>query len=58
MLVLQSLALMRERSTDYLRRFLVTVETLQWLEQAREKYPRPSAKAKPAKAPRRARARK
>jgi hypothetical protein len=34
MLVLQSLAMMRELSTDYLRHFLVHVETLQWLEQA------------------------
>jgi hypothetical protein len=39
-LVLRSLALMGELSTDYLRRFLVQVETLQWLEAAREQYPR------------------
>ena len=31
-LVLRSLALMREASPEYLRRFLVYVETLQWLE--------------------------
>lgn len=39
-LVLQSLVLMRDLSPDYLRRFLGYVESLQWLEQAREKYPR------------------
>lgn len=39
-LVLQSLALMQELSPDYLRRFLVQVESLQWLQEAREKYPR------------------
>ena len=39
-LVLQSLALMRELSPDYLQHFLVHVETLQWLEQAGEKLPR------------------
>jgi hypothetical protein len=44
-LVLRSLGLMRELSTDYLRRFLVQAETLQWLEQARERYPREEAKA-------------
>ncbi len=44
-LVLRSLAQMRELSTDYLRRFLVQAETLQWLEQARERYPREEAKA-------------
>lgn len=38
-LVLQSLALMQELSPDYLRRFLVQVESLQWLQEAREKYP-------------------
>jgi hypothetical protein len=47
MLVLQSLAMMRELSTDYLRRFVASVETLQWLERAREKYPS-SAKGKAA----------
>jgi len=44
-LVLRSLAQMRDLSTDYLRRFLVQAETLQWLEKAREKYPREEAKA-------------
>ncbi len=52
-LVLQSLALMGELSPDYLRRFLVQVESLQWLELARAKYPRPAvgaaAAAKPAR---------
>lgn len=56
MLVLQSLAMMRELSTDYLRRFVVSVETLQWLERAREKYP--SGKARTAKAAPRARKKK
>jgi hypothetical protein len=37
-LVLNALALMRELSPDYLRRFLTHVETLQWLEQAAGKY--------------------
>jgi hypothetical protein len=50
-LVLQSLALMEELSPDYLRRFLVQVESLHWLEQARDKYPRQAAKpGKPTKA--------
>ena len=48
-LVLRSLAQMRDLSTDYLRRFLVQAETLQWLEKAREKYPREEAKAKAAR---------
>lgn len=58
-LVLQSLDLMRALSPDYLRRFLLQVESLQWLEQAGEKYPRKQAKAaatapsaKPARKPR------
>lgn len=38
-LVLDSLELMRELSPDYLRRFLLHVESLQWLEQAREQAP-------------------
>jgi hypothetical protein len=38
-LVLRSLSLMGELSTDYLRRFLVHAEALQWLESVREKYP-------------------
>jgi hypothetical protein len=50
-LVLQSLALMADLSTDYLRRFLTQVETLQWLERAGH-LQRPSP-AKAAKAPRR-----
>lgn len=54
MLVLQSLAMMRELSTDYLRHFLVHVETLQWLEQASPVEAKGAAK--PAKAARRARA--
>lgn len=51
-LVLDSLELMRELSPDYLRRFLLHVESLQWLEQAREQAApqRPAgSKAKPAK---------
>jgi hypothetical protein len=56
MLVVQSLAMMRELSTDYLRRFVTSVETLQWLERAKEKYP--SAKAKAAKAASRTRRKK
>jgi hypothetical protein len=35
-LVLQALELMGELSPDYLRHFLQHVESLQWLEQARE----------------------
>jgi hypothetical protein len=46
-LVLRSLALMRELSPDYLRRFLVHVESLQWLDQALEQTPR--EQPKPAK---------
>jgi hypothetical protein len=42
---------MRGLSTDYLRRFLVHVETLQWLEDAAARAP-----AKPAAPARRARA--
>jgi hypothetical protein len=44
LLVLHSLALMGELSDDYLRRFLVQVESLQWLDQASEKYSRRQAK--------------
>ena len=53
-LVLQSLELMRELSPDYLRRFLVHVEALQWLDAARQAYPRPKAPAaaRRARAPR------
>jgi hypothetical protein len=43
MLVLQSLGLMRGLSPDYLRRFLVHVESLQWLDQASAVYPHPQA---------------
>lgn len=50
-LVLQSLALMGELSPDYLRRFLVQVESLQWLERARAKYPRQAAGAAQAAKP-------
>ncbi len=53
-LLLQSLELMRELSPDYLRRFLVHVEALQWLDAARQAYPRPKA----ASTARRARPRK
>jgi hypothetical protein len=50
-LVLHSLALMRELSPDYLRRFLAHVEALQWLDQAGEKQrQRTAAPAAPAKA--------
>lgn len=50
LLVLHSLALMGELSDDYLRRFLVQVESLQWLDQASERYSHRQAKpAKPAK---------
>lgn len=38
-LVLESLALMQALSPDYLRHFMVHVETLQWLEGAREALP-------------------
>jgi hypothetical protein len=49
-LVLRSLEVMRELSPDYLRRFLVHVETLQWLDQAVETTPREQPKpGKPAK---------
>lgn len=44
-LVLESLALMRELSPDYLRHFMAQVETLLWLERARVAYPAASAKA-------------
>lgn len=43
-LVLQTLALMRDLSPDYLRRFLAHVEALQWLAQANEKQPLKRAK--------------
>jgi hypothetical protein len=43
-LVLQSLALMRELSPEYLRHFLRYAESLQWLAQANDRLPRESAK--------------
>ena len=50
LLVLHSLAMLGELSEDYLRRFLVQVESLQWLDQASEKYsPRQAKPAKPAR---------
>lgn len=52
-LVLQSLELMRGLSPDYLRRFVSALETLQWLEQARDQLPRPAAKGTAAKPARR-----
>ncbi|NML47630.1 DUF2894 domain-containing protein [Ramlibacter sp. G-1-2-2] len=48
-LVLNTLALMRELSPDYLRQFVAHVEALQFIEKAREALPREKAKAKPAK---------
>ncbi|MGV3570440.1 MAG: DUF2894 domain-containing protein [Ramlibacter sp.] len=51
-LVLQSLAMLRDLSPDYLRRLLVQVETLQWLEQAAPppvSAPRPPRKRAAAK---------
>lgn len=49
-LVLQSLDLMRALSPDYLRRFVVHVEALQWLDQASAQSARETAKpAKPAR---------
>jgi hypothetical protein len=56
LLVLQSLAMLGELSDDYLRRFLVQVESLQWLDQASEKYS--ARQAKPAKPARRSRQKK
>ncbi len=43
-LALQSLALMQSLSPDYLRRFMLQVESLQWLEQAGWQYPATPAK--------------
>ena len=54
LLVLQSLAMLGELSDDYLRRFLVQVESLQWLDQASEKY----SHRRPAKPARRGRQKK
>ncbi len=55
-LVLRSLELMGELSPDYLRRFIVQVETLQWLQRAAEQYPR--QRAAEAKQPSRGRRKK
>jgi hypothetical protein len=44
-LVLRSLDVLRELSPDYLRRFVAQVETLQWLEQARDSLPRKPARS-------------
>jgi hypothetical protein len=49
-LVLHSLALMRELSPDYLRRFLLHMESLQWLDQARERGPSGDKTVKPRRA--------
>ena len=50
-LVLQALELMGELSPDYLRHFLLHVDSLQWLEQAREaRTPAKAAKVKVARA--------
>ena len=58
-LVLQSLALMGELSPDYLQRFLMQVESLQWLARAADKYPdKQAATGKPAKPARRRNTRK
>lgn len=48
-LVLQSLDLMRALSPDYLRRFVVHVESLQWLESTGTPAAREPGKAKPAR---------
>lgn len=55
-LVLESLDLMRSLSPDYLRHFLVHVESLQWLEEARERVA--AARSKPGAAGRRGRRKK
>lgn len=47
MLILRSLALMRELSPDYLHRFIQHADTLLWLEQAAASRPSPSDKPKP-----------
>ena len=49
MLVLRSLALMRELSPDYLRRFLSHVDSLLWLDQAHSRLRQPAARARPAR---------
>ncbi len=45
MLMLRSLTLMQELSTDYLRRFLSEMDTLLWLEQMNQKHALPDRKA-------------
>lgn len=45
-LVLESLALMRELSPDYLRHFMAQVEGLQWLQAAQQAYPAGTRKAR------------
>jgi hypothetical protein len=58
-LVLQVLSLMRDLSPEYLRRFVGSVETLQWLESACDKLPRETGKpANAAKRGTRTRAKK
>lgn len=47
MLVLRSLALMRQLSPDYLRRFLSHLDALLWLDQANQQYT--LTEAKPAR---------
>ena len=47
MLVLRSLALMRQLSPDYLQRFLSHVDSLLWLDQENQKHT--PAEAKPAR---------
>ncbi len=49
-LALQSLACIQACSTDYLRRFMLQVESLQWLERAALHYPAAPANGKAAKA--------
>jgi hypothetical protein len=44
-LVVRSLALMGDASVDYLRRFLVYAESLQWLESAKQQMPAKGGKA-------------
>jgi hypothetical protein len=51
-LVLQSLAMMQDLSSDYLRRFVAHVEALQWLEGAAERPPQSQPK-KPVRRTRR-----
>lgn len=49
-LVLRTLALMRELSPDYLRRFMAHTESLLWLDQAYGQLKQPVGKAKAARA--------